>query len=144
MIPLKAQLEPGHQALTKCCRDAASNLKNGTEFQVQGQSTDPEKPWVAEKPFNGIFSVTPDNLPLAGRVPDVANLWLAAAIWVTTAAGTAKLLAREILGDGEHLTISDDKALLDALNPARFQGVEADLLVRRSLSRYNDIYNRDI
>lgn len=145
------QLDPTESAIgawpssfDQVLSDAASNLKNGIDFQVQGQSTDPEKPWVAEKPFNGIFSVTPDNLPFAGRVPDVGNLWLAAAIWVTTAAGTAKLLAREILGDGEHSTTSEDKALLDALNPARFQGVDTDLLVRRSLSKYNDIYNRDI
>ncbi|KAJ5134583.1 hypothetical protein N7526_005948 [Penicillium atrosanguineum] len=123
--------------------DASSNLRNGTEFQVQGQSTHLGEPWVADKPFNGIFSVTPDNLPFAGRVPDVANLWLAAAIWVTTAAGTAKLLAREILGDSEHSTTPEDKALLDALNPARFQGIDADLLVRQSLSKYNDIYNRE-
>ena len=37
-----------------------------------------------------------------------------------------KLLAREILGNDEQSTNSEDKALLNALNPARFQGVEAD------------------
>ncbi|CAG8896047.1 unnamed protein product [Penicillium egyptiacum] len=144
------QLDPTESAIgawpsgfDQVLSDASSHLKNKTEFQVQGQDTDPEEPWAADKPFNGIFSVTPDNLPFAGRVPDVANLWLAAAIWVTTAAGTAKLLAREILADGEHSTTSEDKALLDALNPARFQGVAADLLLQQSLSKYNDIYNRE-
>ncbi|KAJ5773589.1 hypothetical protein N7457_008485 [Penicillium paradoxum] len=145
------QLDPTESAIgawpssfDQVLSDACSNLKNGSEFQVQGRNADPAKPWVADKPFNGIFSVTPDNLPFAGRVPDVANLWLAAAIWVTTAAGTAKLLAREILKDSEDSTSSEDKVLLDALNPARFKGVEADLLLRQSLSKYNDIYNREV
>ncbi|KAJ5282241.1 hypothetical protein N7505_000221 [Penicillium chrysogenum] len=144
------QLDPTESAIgawpssfDQVLSEACSNLKNKTEFQVQGQNMETEEPWVADKPFNGIFSVTPDNLPFTGRVPDVANLWLAAAIWVTTAAGTAKLLAREILDDGENATTSEDKALLDALHPARFQGVEADLLLRQSLSKYNDIYNRE-
>lgn len=121
--------------------EASSCLKNATEFQVQGHNGDLE-PWRADKPFNGIFAVTPDNLPFAGRVPDVANLWLAAAIWVTTAAGTAKLLSREIIRDAMHSTTPEDKVLLDALDPARFQGLEADSLVQQALGKYNDIYNR--
>ncbi|KAJ6185951.1 hypothetical protein N7519_007252 [Penicillium mononematosum] len=141
--PTESAIGAWQSSFDQVLSEACSNLKNKTEFQVQGQNTKPEGPWVADKPFNGIFSVTPDNLPFAGRVPDVANLWLAAAIWVTTAAGTAKLLAREILDDGENATTSEDKALLDALDPARFQGVEADLLLRQSLSKYNDIYNRE-
>ncbi|KAJ5158155.1 uncharacterized protein N7500_007806 [Penicillium coprophilum] len=150
MITPPMQLDPTESAIgawpssfDQVLSEAASHLKNKSEFLVQGQNKDPEEPYVADKPFNGIFSVTPDNLPFAGRVPDVKNLWLAAAIWVTTAAGTAKLLAREILGDSEHSTTSEDKALLDALNPARFQGLEAGLLLRQSLSKYNDIYNRE-
>ncbi|KAJ5493783.1 hypothetical protein N7463_009870 [Penicillium fimorum] len=141
--PIESAIGAWPSSFDQVLSDAASHLKNKTEFQVQGQKANPEEPWVADKPFNGIFSVTPDNLPFAGRVPDVENLWLAAAIWVTTAAGTAKLLARQILGDDEHSTTSEDKALLDALDPARFQGTDADLLLRQSLSKYNDIYNRD-
>lgn len=141
--PSKSAIGAWPPSFDQVLLDASSNLKNGTEFQVHGQSVDPEEPWVAEKPFNGIFSVTPDNLPFAGPVPDVANLWLAAAIWVTTAAGTAKLLSRKILGNAERSTASADKPLMDALSPARFQGVAADLLVRQSLGKYNDIYNRE-
>jgi glycine/D-amino acid oxidase-like deaminating enzyme len=55
-------------------------------------------------------------------VPDVSNFWLCAAIWVTTAAATAKLVSREILGS----TNSEDEVLLKALDPARFQGIETD------------------
>jgi glycine/D-amino acid oxidase-like deaminating enzyme len=141
--PSKSAIGAWPPSFDQVLSDASSKLKNGTEFQVHGQSVDSEEPWAAEQPFNGIFSVTPDNLPFAGPVPDVTNLWLAAAIWVTTAAGTAKLLAREILGNAGRSTASADKALMDALSPARFQGVEEDLLVRQSLGKYNDIYNRE-
>jgi hypothetical protein len=123
--------------------EASSILKNGNDFQVQGHGEDPEEPWLPERPFNGIFSVTPDNLPFAGRLPDVANLWLCAAIWVTTAAGTAKLLSKKILSDALHSTLPEDEVLLNALSPTRFQGLEADTLVQQALEKYNDIYNRE-
>ncbi|KAH1414232.1 hypothetical protein KXX32_001820, partial [Aspergillus fumigatus] len=124
--------------------DASSVPKNGAEFQVSRHSeASVEQPEVAEKgPFNGIFAVTPDNLPLVGRVPDVDNLWLCAAIWVTTAAGAAKLLVRKILGDDA--AAHGDTMLLDALSPKRFWGLEPDLLIRRALRQYNDIYNRGL
>lgn len=124
--------------------DASSVPKNGAEFQVSRHSeASVEEPEVAEKgPFNGIFAVTPDNLPLVGRVPDVDNLWLCAAIWVTTAAGAAKLLVRKILGDDA--AAHGDTMLLDALSPKRFWGLEPDLLIRRALRQYNDIYNRGL
>lgn len=125
--------------------EACSVLKNGSEFQVQAQvqvqgQQRGETMAETKEPFNGIFAVTPDNLPLVGRVPDVEGLWLCAAIWVTTAAGTARLLATEVLGAGE----VGDEVLLDALRPGRFEGVQAGELVGRAVERYNDIYNRGI
>jgi glycine/D-amino acid oxidase-like deaminating enzyme len=128
----------------KVLSEATLYLKNGDQFQVQGYDTDKDSDaWVAKKPFNGIFSVTPDNLPLAGKVPDVDNLWICAAIWVTTAAGTAKLLSRKILGEAENSFISEDERLLQALSPARFRGIKAEILASQALGKYNDIYNRD-
>lgn len=118
--------------------EATSHLKNRDQFLVKGPSDDPDE----KRPFNGIFAVTPDNLPLAGRVPGVSNMWLCAAIWVTTAAGTAKLISRQILG-GDEQRSSGDEALLKALDPARFQDIEEDVLVKQALAKYNDIYNRD-
>ena len=93
------------------------------------------------KPYNGIFSVTPDNLPLAGKVGDVQNLWLCAAVWITQAAGTAKLIARQILreGDGQE---QGDTPLLKALDPNRFKGGDMEVLVDKAIERYNDIYNK--
>ncbi|KAJ5286984.1 hypothetical protein N7478_002670 [Penicillium angulare] len=119
--------------------EASSHLKNGKNFLVNGSSADMNK----KRPFNGIFSVTPDNLPLAGKVSGISNLWLCAAIWVTTAAGTAKFITREILRDGDHAT-PEDEELRKALSPVRFQGIETSILENQALARYNDIYNREI
>jgi glycine/D-amino acid oxidase-like deaminating enzyme len=126
----------------KVLSEATSHLKNGGNFLVQGRQVDSD-PFEAKKPFNGIFSVTPDNLPLAGRVSDVGNLWLCAAIWVTTAAGTAKLIAREVLRGSQDGISDSDVKVLKALDPARFQGVEEEVLTAQALERYNNIYNKE-
>ncbi|WVO14453.1 hypothetical protein L204_102087 [Cryptococcus depauperatus] len=86
--------------------------------------------------FNGIFSVTPDGLPLVGKLED--GLWCAVAVWVTHAAGSAALLADMLLNGGQE----KDKELKEALNPKRFEGEEG--LEDRALAKYNDIYNKAI
>lgn len=143
------ELRPGHSAIgawpssfDQVLSEATSHLKNRGEFLAQGRQDDSD-PFDAKEPFNGIFSVTPDNLPLAGRVSDVCNLWLCAAIWVTTAAGTAKLISREVLRGGEGGISAGDEELLRALDPARFQGVENEVLAAQALERYNNIYNKE-
>ncbi|KAJ5894065.1 FAD dependent oxidoreductase [Penicillium taxi] len=80
-----------------------STFDNGNHAELDGS--------FLEKPFNGIFVVTPDNLPLAGKVSDVSKLWLYAAIWVTTAGGTAKLVSRAILRDTGHPPVPEDEHL---------------------------------
>lgn len=103
--------------------------------------------------FNGVFAVTPDNLPLAGKVDGVQGLWVAAAVWVTHAAGTARLVAELVKSDvgvgvrgcgseGES-GISDsvrgrkregdeqlevDEEMKRALDPNRFKGMEERVL----------------
>lgn len=143
------ELSPGHTAIgtwpssfDQVLSEATSHLKNGRAFLAQGREDDSD-PFEAKEPFNGIFSVTPDNLPLAGRVSDVSNLWLCAAIWVTTAAGTAKLIAREVLRGSQDGISAGDEEVLKALDPERFQGVEAEVLTTQALERYNNIYNKE-
>ncbi|KAF7550313.1 hypothetical protein G7Z17_g5798 [Cylindrodendrum hubeiense] len=70
------------------------------------------------KSFNGIFSMTPDNMPLAGKVTSVDGLYLAVAVWVTHAAGTAKFITKIL---NEHEVDQDSR---DALEPERFRGQE--------------------
>ncbi|MFF4602962.1 FAD-dependent oxidoreductase [Streptomyces sp. NPDC001339] len=49
--------------------------------------------------FNGVFSFTPDGLPLLGESRELRGFWLAEAVWVTHSAGVAKAVA-EWMTDG--------------------------------------------
>ncbi|GIC85782.1 NAD(P)/FAD-dependent oxidoreductase [Aspergillus udagawae] len=88
---------------------------------------------IKEK-FSGIFSMTPDNLPLVGTIPSIKGLYVAAAVWVTHAAGSAKFLTKLIQGE------EVDESLKKALDPNRFQGKEMEVLKEESLAGYNNIY----
>ncbi|MFF5589103.1 GcvT family protein [Streptomyces hygroscopicus] len=52
-----------------------------------------------EKGFNGVFSFTPDGMPVIGESREVRGFWLAEAVWVTHAAGVARAVA-EWMTDG--------------------------------------------
>jgi sarcosine oxidase len=86
-----------------------------------------------------MFSVTPDALPFAGAIPQSPGLFVAAAIWVTHAAGVTRLVADLI--SGEKLRETDIKAL-DAFSPLRFEGQDPEILKSRALGTYNNIYNQ--
>ncbi|KAL2864500.1 NAD(P)/FAD-dependent oxidoreductase [Aspergillus lucknowensis] len=90
---------------------------------------------VPREKFNGIFSMTPDNMPLVGEIPNVKGLYVAAGVWVTHAAGSARFLASMLKGETVDVTVRK------ALDPARFQGREMGSLVRESLNCYNSIYS---
>ena len=49
--------------------------------------------------MNGLFSFTPDNMPLLGESAQVKGFWVAEAVWVTHSAGVARAMA-EWLVDG--------------------------------------------
>lgn len=82
--------------------------------------------------LDGVFAVTPDNLPLVGRFTD--RIAVAAAVWVTHSAGAAMALDR-VLDD--RATDSDRR-----LDPLRFATGDPQLLHRQALAHYNDIYTR--
>ncbi|MFF2851175.1 FAD-dependent oxidoreductase [Streptomyces sp. NPDC058001] len=52
-----------------------------------------------EEGFNGVFSFTPDGMPLLGESRALRGFWLAEAVWVTHSAGVAKAVA-EWMVDG--------------------------------------------
>ncbi|MFG2605517.1 FAD-dependent oxidoreductase [Streptomyces sp. NPDC048514] len=52
-----------------------------------------------ESGFNGVFSFTPDGLPVLGETRQLRGFWLAEAVWVTHSAGVAKAVA-EWMVDG--------------------------------------------
>ena len=49
--------------------------------------------------MNGLFSFTPDNMPLLGESAQVKGFWVAEAVWITHSAGVARAVA-EWLVDG--------------------------------------------
>ncbi|NGO70449.1 FAD-dependent oxidoreductase [Streptomyces boncukensis] len=49
--------------------------------------------------FNGVFSFTPDGMPLLGESAALRGFWLAEAVWVTHSAGAARAVA-EWMTDG--------------------------------------------
>ncbi len=52
-----------------------------------------------EEGFNGVFSFTPDGMPVLGESRQLRGFWLAEAVWVTHSAGVAKAVA-EWMVDG--------------------------------------------
>ena len=50
--------------------------------------------------FNGIFSFTPDGLPLLGEHPALRGFWVAEAVWVTASAGVGRAMAQWLV-DGQ-------------------------------------------
>lgn len=78
-------------------------------------------------------------MPLAGKLAE--NLYVAAAVWVTHASGTARLVADMVAGKelGE-----EDRKVLEAFDPKRFGGMEEEGLKKKALGTYNDIYNQTL
>jgi dimethylglycine oxidase len=46
-----------------------------------------------EKPMNGLFSFTPDGMPMLGESKEVKGFWVAEAVWITHSHGVAKAMA---------------------------------------------------
>lgn len=85
--------------------------------------------------LNGVFSMTPDGLPLLGPLRQLPGLWSAEAVWVTHAGGVAEVMA--------DLLLAGRTSLLDAsrLDANRFASLDGAAGQDRSLRLYNDIYH---
>ncbi|TXT10787.1 hypothetical protein VHUM_02292 [Vanrija humicola] len=95
--------------------------------------------------FNGLFTVTPDALPLSGAldVPGPTGLWCAVGVWVTSAGGVTGVLADQILEAlGKKEVDGVDAHLRKAFDPRRFDGRDDKELETAALGKYNDIYNK--
>lgn len=89
--------------------------------------------------FSGVFAVTPDNLPLAGKIAGAKGLWVVAAVWVTHALGTAQVVADMVLREEGIENVKRIEQLEHALDPNRFEGVSEDELKKRALKWYKDV-----
>ncbi|KAK1999991.1 FAD dependent oxidoreductase [Colletotrichum falcatum] len=117
-------------AIGSWVKDFEQTLQSATELLPPAA----EKDFDQGASFNGIFAMTPDNMPLAGSVHSDPGLHMAVAVWVTHAAGTAKFLTRMIDGEGV------DQETRTALDPERFKGQDFAELEKGSLVGYNSIY----
>ncbi|GII90395.1 NAD(P)/FAD-dependent oxidoreductase [Sinosporangium siamense] len=87
-----------------------------------------------EQLVNGVFAMTPDNLPFLGPHPTLPGVWIAQAIWVTHAAGAASRLAG---------ALAHDAAPPPELAVDRFDAHHHDDLRTAALRLYRDIYAND-
>ncbi|GGP67280.1 MULTISPECIES: FAD-binding oxidoreductase [Streptomyces] len=85
--------------------------------------------------LNGVFALTPDELPLVGPAAGVPGLWFAEASWVTHAGGVGRQIANMLLGTGD--------ALLDPdrLSPGRFDSWSGEKIHETALGHYRGIYD---
>ncbi|MEU6816844.1 FAD-dependent oxidoreductase [Streptomyces sp. NPDC046860] len=84
--------------------------------------------------LNGVFAMTPDELPLVGPAAGVPGLWFAEASWVTHAGGVGHQLARMLLDEGDLLV---DPA---RLAPDRFATWSERRVQDAALAHYQGIY----
>ncbi|MFE0177571.1 FAD-dependent oxidoreductase [Streptomyces sp. NPDC059002] len=57
--------------------------------------------------FNGVFSFTPDGMPVLGESRALRGFWLAEAVWVTHSAGVAKAVAEWMVEGRPSLDVHD-------------------------------------
>ncbi|WFB06321.1 FAD-dependent oxidoreductase [Streptomyces sp. LX-29] len=86
--------------------------------------------------FNGVFSFTPDGLPLLGESRELRGFWLAEAVWITHSAGVAKAVA-EWLTDGRPGTDVHE------LDLHRFEGVQRSpaYVAERATQSFIEVYD---
>ncbi|MQA02011.1 MAG: FAD-dependent oxidoreductase [Streptosporangiales bacterium] len=86
--------------------------------------------------MNGVFSFTPDNMPLIGESTQAAGFWVAEAVWVTHSAGVAKAVA-EWLVDGK------PSADLHECDVNRFEKhqLAPDYLLARDCQNFVEVYD---
>ncbi|BEI86974.1 hypothetical protein CcaverHIS002_0703200 [Cutaneotrichosporon cavernicola] len=95
--------------------------------------------------FAGLMTMTPDGMPLCGRMKEGSGgaLWALVGTWVTHAAGSAGVLAPQILAAlGKKTLKADDAWLRAALDPHRFDGMSEGEREKHCLDKYADIWNR--
>jgi glycine/D-amino acid oxidase-like deaminating enzyme len=84
--------------------------------------------------LNGVFALTPDELPFVGPAPGVPGLWCAEASWVTHAGGVGRQLANMPLGTGD-LLVEPER-----LAPGRFDEWSDERIRDTALTHYRGIY----
>jgi glycine cleavage system T protein len=86
--------------------------------------------------LNGIFSFTPDGMPVMGASAQVRGLWVAVAVWITHAAGVGKTMA-------EWMTSGETEWDMRECNIARFEphALENTYVFKRAMQQYREVYD---
>ncbi|OEV05366.1 GcvT family protein [Streptomyces oceani] len=86
--------------------------------------------------FNGLFSFTPDGMPLLGEHRELAGFWVAEAVWVTHSAGVARAVAR-------WLTEGEPGIDLHECELHRFEEVQLapDYVSERGCTNFDEVYD---
>lgn len=120
--------QPTHPDIEKSAHDAATELVpalEGAEY---------------ERAFNGMFSFTPDGMPILGETEGIDGLWWALAVWVTQSGGVGEVMA-EWMDEGVP-RLEGDRIDVSSAHIERFQphaGSEAFTRSRAS-QQYREVY----
>jgi glycine cleavage system aminomethyltransferase T/glycine/D-amino acid oxidase-like deaminating enzyme len=89
-----------------------------------------------DEPMNGLFSFTPDGMPLLGASRDVRGFWVAEAVWITHAAGVARVVA-------EWITTGVPSIDLRECDVHRFEpyATSPDYVLARSSQSFQEVYD---
>jgi glycine cleavage system aminomethyltransferase T/glycine/D-amino acid oxidase-like deaminating enzyme len=90
-----------------------------------------------EDGINGLFSFTPDNMPLLGESAHVRGFWVAEAIWVTHATGVARAMA-EWLVDGQCTSFDLHECDVNRFEPHQ---LAPDYIRVRGARNYVEVYD---
>jgi heterotetrameric sarcosine oxidase gamma subunit len=90
---------------------------------------------IAES-FNGMFSFTPDGLPLIGESRSVGGFWLAEAVWITHGAGVGRAVAEWIATGRPVIDLRE-------CDLHRFEPYAASpgYVARRGWQQYDEVYD---
>jgi len=87
--------------------------------------------------INGLFSFTPDGMPLIGEAPEVGGFWVAEAVWVTHSAGVGRAVA-ELLAEGSCSTFD-----LHGCELTRFEEFQLApaYVLERNCTSFDEVYD---
>ncbi|MFQ5933138.1 MAG: FAD-dependent oxidoreductase [Dehalococcoidia bacterium] len=88
------------------------------------------------EPLNGLFSFTPDGMPILGESPQVKGFWFAEAVWVAHAGGVGKVMAEWIIDGTPSIDIHE--ADISRLHPHVFN---TGYIKTRSTQQYREVYD---
>jgi glycine cleavage system aminomethyltransferase T/glycine/D-amino acid oxidase-like deaminating enzyme len=86
--------------------------------------------------FNGVFSFTPDGMPLLGEAPGLRGFWLAEAVWVTHSAGVGRAVAEWMVDGKPQLDLHECEL-------SRFEGgrLSPSYVRERSAQNFTEVYD---